>query len=110
MESKNQTGDQEEKVDYDNLDQYTKRELVNICTDLNLTVSKFSFYRFNPDRYHSESENLSLQQRHKILLKKVLKPILNQLEDFFIRNQGLTVRYMYYDNCDGQFSVQSINY
>ena len=68
------------------------------------------FIRFNPDRYRSESENLSLQQRHKILLTKVLKPILNQAENFFIRNQGLTVRYMYYDNCDGQFRVQIINY
>ena len=68
------------------------------------------FIRFNPDRYHSESENLRLEQRHKILLTKVLRPILNQPEDFFIRNQGLTVRYMYYDNCDGQFTIQTINY
>ena len=36
------------------------------------------FIRFNPDRYRSESENLRLQQRHKILLSKVLRPILNQ--------------------------------
>ena len=37
MESKNQIGEQ---VDYDNLEQYTKKELLNICTDLNLTVNK----------------------------------------------------------------------
>lgn len=50
------------------------------------------FIRFNPDRYCSKSENLILQKRHKILLTKVLKPILNQSENFFIRNKGLTVR------------------
>ena len=31
METKNQTGEQEEKVDYSNLKQYTKKQLINIC-------------------------------------------------------------------------------
>ena len=67
------------------------------------------FIRFNPDQYDSETENLTLQQRHKVLLK-VLKPILNQPQDFFSQNQGLTIRYMYYDDCDGRFTVETINY
>jgi len=32
-----------------------------------------------------------------------LKPILKYPESFFINHIGLTVRYMFYDNCNSQF-------
>ena len=72
------------------------------------------FIRFNPDRYlkadsKTEEECLDLDKRHKLLFN-VLKPILKYPEDFFTNHTGLTVRYMFYDNCNYQFEVQMINY
>jgi len=70
------------------------------------------FIRFNPDRYtlqESKTECIDLDKRHKLLFG-VLKPILKRPEEFFTNHNGLTVRYMFYDNCDGQFRIQTIDY
>ena len=72
------------------------------------------FIRFNPDRYlkadsKTQEECLDLDKRHKLLFN-VLKPILKYPEDFFTNHSGLTIRYMFYDNCNYQFEVQMINY
>ena len=72
------------------------------------------FIRFNPDRYslqESKTEEvcLDLDKRHKLLFG-ILKSILNRPESFFENHKGLTVQYMFYDNCNGQFEIHTINY
>jgi hypothetical protein len=71
------------------------------------------FIRFNPDRYSLQesktNECIDLDKRHKLLFG-ILKPILKYPESFFTNHIGLTVRYMFYDNCNDQFEIQTINY
>ena len=71
------------------------------------------FIRFNPDRYSLQEsktkECIDLDKRHKLLFG-ILKPILKYPESFFANHIGLTVRYMFYDNCNDQFEIQTINY
>jgi hypothetical protein len=40
----------------------------------------------------------------------ILKPILKYPESFFVNHIGLTVRYMFYDNCNSEFEIHSVNY
>lgn len=73
------------------------------------------FIRFNPDRYSlqeskSYQECLDIDERHELLFNNVLNPILNHPEKFFTNHTGRTVRYMFYDNYDGQFEVETIDY
>ena len=71
--------------------------------------------RFNPDRYVSSSTGektyTHLQDRFKALLK-ILKPLLKNSLPFFKKFPGLSVRYMYYNQCDTElhFSAREIAY
>jgi len=71
------------------------------------------FIRFNPDKYSfresKTNECIDLDKRYKLLFG-ILKPILKYPESFFANHIGLTVRYMFYDNCNDQFEIQTINY
>jgi hypothetical protein len=61
------------------------------------------FIRFNPDRFVQSGTGkrgfVDLERRHEELFK-VLKRLLKEPETFFRTHSGLSVRYMYYDNCD----------
>ena len=61
------------------------------------------FIRFNPDRFAFSSTGrtgfVELPQRHEELYK-VLQRLLKNPQAFFITHPGLSVRYMYFDNCD----------
>jgi hypothetical protein len=67
------------------------------------------FIRFNPDRYRTTKTLVDLSSRH-IKLYEIVESILNHSEYFFTNNMGLSVRYMFYDDCDGKFSVTNIDY
>ena len=67
------------------------------------------FIRFNPDRYRTTRGFLDLRQRHKKLYE-IVKRILKYPQEFFSENNGLSVRYMFYDDCDGSFIVMKIDY
>ena len=67
------------------------------------------FIRFNPDRYRTTRGLLDLRQRHKKLYE-IIKMILKYPRDFFGEHSGLSVRYMFYDDCDGNFIVMKIDY
>lgn len=61
------------------------------------------FIRFNPDRFVQSATGkkgfVELPVRHKELYK-ILQSVLNRPEPFFAVHPGLSVRYLYYDNCD----------
>ncbi len=61
------------------------------------------FIRFNPDRFVQSDTGkrgfVDLGRRHEELFK-ILKRLLKEPETFFSTHLGLSVRYMYYDNCD----------
>ncbi len=61
------------------------------------------FIRFNPDRFVQSVSGkrgfVDLTVRQKELFK-ILQGLLKRPESFFAAHPGLSVRYMYYDNCD----------
>jgi hypothetical protein len=68
------------------------------------------FIRFNPDVYKptigkKRSNRVHLDKRHEHLFG-IVKSILNDPLHFFTRFSGLSVSYMYYDDCDTPTSWQ----
>ena len=67
MKRKIQTREQEEKVDYSNLKQYTKKQLLNICIDLNLTVKNHKNKDFIIQLIHIRPSLIGCSNAKKIL-------------------------------------------
>ena len=69
------------------------------------------FLRFNPDRFIFSTTGrtgfLELPQRHTELYK-LLQKLLKTPQAFFIAHPGLSVRYMYFDNCDTPKHFQQV--
>jgi len=66
------------------------------------------FIRFNPDTYKTNKAPESLGKRHNFLVSVIKK--IKKDKEFFQRNKNLTVSYLYYDNYDGIWEVNKIDY
>lgn len=67
------------------------------------------FIRFNPDKYRSSTKVEILGKRLNFLCDVVQRIKINPTE-FFTRNPFLTVSYLYYDDWDGIWKVDKMEY
>ena len=58
---------EEEKIDYENLEQYTRKKLINICIDLNITVNKQKNKDFIIQLIHIRPSLIGCSNAKKIL-------------------------------------------
>lgn len=66
------------------------------------------YNRFNPDKYKTNKKVEILQKRLNNLCEIIEK--IKKDKEFFIRNSNLTVSYLYYDDWDGIWNIDKINF
>jgi hypothetical protein len=97
----------DEKQHQDRLCECEQRRMIGLREAFGEAVY---FIRFNPDLYkpirgRKRTNKVHLDRRHKQLFD-VLQNVLSDPEAFFTRFPGLSVSYMYYDDCDTPASWQ----
>lgn len=71
------------------------------------------FIRFNPDRYKPDEtkEDTIMLDRRLIKLVEIMKTHIETASEFFERNDGLTVTYLYYDgHSNNEYKIIPIQY